>query len=318
MNIEDVKNQVINLPEVADWPEILRIFERQVAIPHQVWEWPLRVCRAVGGDESVVAPGSAAILCMILSILLVDDMLDQDPRGEYLKVGNAAAANLSFAFQSIAFRVMANARTDPGRRAAVMDSLAEMALTMAYGQDLDARNLSGEDNYWKVTHAKSSSYFGTAMHIGAILGKADSKTVERLRQLGAITGDAIQIHDDIQDALETPANPDWSQGRNNLLFLYALTADHPDRERFRVLRSQVDDPDALRSAQQILIRSGAISYAMYHLCQSYLAALKILKETPLTDPASLRSVIDQYIVPLVHLLKSLGIAVPPEIDIEKK
>jgi geranylgeranyl pyrophosphate synthase len=315
MDIEDVKRQVMDLPEVANWPAIAEIFERQVARPHQVWEWPLRACRAVGGDESVVAGGSAAILCMILSILLVDDMLDQDPRGEHLKVGDAIAANLSFAFQSIAFRVIANTPTDAGRRAAVMDSLAQMALTMAYGQDLDSRNLSGEDNYWKVTHAKSSSYFGTAMHIGAILGKANPKTVDRLRELGAITGDVIQVHDDIQDALETPANPDWKQRRNNLLFLYALTADHPDRERFTTLRSQVDDPDALRAAQQILIRSGAVSYAMYHLCQRYLAARKILKETPLVDPASLRSVIDEYIVPLVHLLKSLGIVVPPEIDV---
>jgi geranylgeranyl pyrophosphate synthase len=315
MDIDDVRKQVMSLPEVADWPAISAIFERQVARPHQVWEWPLRACRAVGGDESVVAPGSAAILCMILSILLVDDMLDQDPRGEHLKVGDAMAANLSFAFQAIAFRVIANTPVDAGRRAAVMDALAQMALTMAYGQDMDTRNLTGEENYWKVTHAKSSSYFGTAMHIGAILGKANPKTVEKLRQLGAITGDAIQIHDDIQDAMETPANPDWKQGRNNLLFLYALTADHPDREQFTTLRSQVDDPETLRSAQQILIKSGAVSYAMYHLCQSYLAAQKILKETPLADPDSLRSVIDQYIVPLVHLLKNLGIAVPAEIDI---
>jgi geranylgeranyl pyrophosphate synthase len=315
MDIEDVKRQVTSLPEVADWPAILAIFERQVARPHQVWEWPLRACRAVGGDESVVAGGSAAILCMILSILLVDDMLDQDPRGEHLKIGDAMAANYSFAFQSIAFRVIANTPVDAGRRAAVMDSLAQMALTMAYGQDLDARNLTGEENYWKVTHAKSSSYFGTAMHIGAILGKANPKTVERLRQLGAITGDAVQIHDDIQDAMETPANPDWKQGRNNLLFLYALTADHPDRDRFKTLRSQVDDPDALRAAQQILIKSGAVSYAMYHLSQSYLAARKILKDTPLADPDSLRTVLDEYIVPLIHLLKKLGIAVPPEIDI---
>ena len=139
--------------------------------------------------------------------------------------------------------------------------------------------------------------------------------MERLRQLGSITGDAIQIHDDIRDALEVPANPDWKQGRNNLLFLYALTADHPDREQFRELRSKVDNPDSLRAAQQILIRSGAVSYAMYHLCQSYSAARKLLDETSLVDPAPLRSVIDQYIVPLVHLLKNLGIAIPPEINV---
>ena len=42
---------------------------------------------------------------------------------------------------------------------------------------------------------------------------------------------------------------------------------------------------------------------------------KLLDATSLTDPAPLRSVIDQYIVPLVHLLKNLEIKIPPEIDI---
>ena len=315
MDVEEVKAQVLSLPEVAAWPEMARIFERHVVQPNQVWEWPYRACRAVGGEESLAAPSAAAILCMILSILLVDDMLDQDPRGVHLQLGDAITANISFAFQSAAFRMIAATPIDAERRAAVMGSFAEMGLTMAYGQDLDARNLSGEDNYWKVTHAKSSSYFGTAMYAGAVVGNADADTAKRLRQLGALTGDVIQIHDDLKDALESPANPDWKQMRNNLLFLYAQTADHPDRERFLTLRTQVEDPNALREAQQILVRCGAVSYAMYHLTQRYQASKKMLADTPLTDPIPLQEVIEKYIRPLADILRSLKIKVPAEIEV---
>jgi geranylgeranyl pyrophosphate synthase len=314
MDVEEIRALVLGLPEVKAWPEMARIFERHVAEPNQVWEWPYRACKAVGGEESLAAPSAAAILCMILSILLVDDMLDEDPRGVHLQLGDAVTANISFAFQAVAFRLISETPVDAERRAAVMASFAQMGLTMAYGQDLDAQNLSGEDNYWKVTHAKSSSYFGTAMYAGAVMGNASPEVAKRIQNLGALTGDVIQIHDDIKDAMETPANPDWKQMRNNLLFLYAQTADHPDRERFLALRSQVDDLQALREAQQILARCGAVSYGMYHICQRYTASIKILESTQLADPAALREVIVKYISPLVKILKGLGVAIPPELE----
>jgi geranylgeranyl pyrophosphate synthase len=314
MDVEEVRAQVLALPEVQAWPDMAKIFERSVVEPNQVWEWPYRACKAVGGEESLAASSAAAILCMILSILLVDDMLDEDPRGVHHQLGDAITANISFAFQAASFRMIAKTPVDAGRRAAVMEGFAQMGLTMAYGQDLDARNLSGEENYWKVTHAKSSSYFGTAMFAGAIMGNASPEIAKQLYTLGAMTGDVIQIHDDLKDALETPANPDWKQGRNNLLFLYAQTADHPDRERFLALRSQVDDPTALREAQQILMRCGAVSYGLYHICQRYTASLKMLEDTQLADPLPLKEVILKYIIPLVEMLKELGVAIPPELE----
>jgi geranylgeranyl pyrophosphate synthase len=313
MNIEDVKAQILGLPEVAAWPDMTRILEQHVDKPHQVWEWPYRSCRAVGGEESLASSSAAATLCMILGILLVDDMLDQDPRGVHLQLGDAVAANISFAFQSASFRMLSSTPVDAERRAAVMQAFAEMGLTMAYGQDLDARNLSGEENYWKVTYAKSGVYFGTALYAGAIIGKADAKTAARIRKFGELVGDVIQIHDDIKDALEIPANPDWKQMRNNLLFLYAKTADHPDRERFLELQSRVDDASALQEAQQILVRSGAISYGLYHVCHRYHTCLGILKEVPLKDPDILAEMAVRFIRPLTEILDRLGIPIPIEI-----
>jgi geranylgeranyl pyrophosphate synthase len=153
------------------------------------------------------------------------------------------------------------------------------------------------------------------MYAGAIVGNAGPEVAKRLFDLGALLGDVIQIHDDILDALEKPANPDWKQMRNNLLFLYAQTADHPDRERFLAIRSQVADPEMLTEAQKILLRCGAVSYGMYHLCQRYTAGMKILDGIQLADPLALQEVVVRCIRPLVTILKNFGIAIPPEIEL---
>jgi geranylgeranyl pyrophosphate synthase len=313
MDAEEVKARVLSLPEVAAWPDMVDILEQFVDKPHQVWEWPYRACLAVGGEGSLASSSAAALLCMMFSISLVDDMLDQDPRGVYRKVGDAAAANISFAFQSASFRILAGMPVDAERRVAVMQAFAEMGLTMAYGQELDIRNLSGEENYWKVTHTKSTPYFATALHVGAVIGNADAETAARIRELGGLLGDEIQIHDDIKDALDSPANPDWKQMRNNLLFLYAKTADHPDRERFIALQPGVDDPETLKAAQQILIRCGAVSYAMYHICRLHQSCMGILREVHLKDPKPLEELVIRFLQPVTEILDHLGIAVPPEL-----
>ncbi len=316
MNIEEIKTLVLSLPEVAAWPEMTAIFEQHAAQANPVWEWPYRACRALGGDESLAAPSAAAILCIIISIILVDDMLDEDPRGAHLQLGDALTANISFAFQSAAFRLIASTQIDAERKIKIMARFAEMGLATAYGQELDSRNLQGEENYWSVNRRKNFSYFGMAMYAGAMIGNANPEVAERLYQLGGLTGEAMQIHDDIKDAFSTPANPDWKQMRNNLLFLYAQTAEHPDRERFQALRSEADNPEKLKAAQEILLRCGAVSYGMYHLSLRYQASRKLLDEILLRDSNPLQEVVINYVRPLADLLENLGVPIPPEIKVD--
>jgi hypothetical protein len=98
--------------------------------------------------------------------------------------------------------------------------------------------------------------------------------------------------------------------RNNLLFLYAKTADHPDRERFLELQSRVDDASALQEAQQILVHCGAVSYGLYHICHRYQACTEILKGTPLKDPKPLEELVIQFIQPLTVILDRIGLPIP--------
>jgi geranylgeranyl pyrophosphate synthase len=313
VSLKDVIGQVSGLPEAVAWPEMVNLFEISVAELSIKWELPLMACRAVGGEESAAIAGAAAVACMQLGLVLIDDMLDTDPRGVYVELGKAATANLAWAFQAAALRLIGEAPVDAERRAVACASLAQMALISAFGQNLDVQNLEGEENYWKVVRTKSSPCFGTALYVGALLGQVSAKVAAGVRDFGLLIGEIIQVYDDLVDSLESPAKPDWKQGRSNLAILYALTADHPERTLFEALRSQVDDLEALQAAQQILIRCGAVSYCVYHIVERHQAAKQLLDGMSLTDPTPLHLLIAKQAEPLITLLESVGAPVPPEI-----
>ncbi len=314
MRTQDIKSHILALPEAADWPELtdfLGVSEDKI---HHDWSLPITTCQAVGGDSLQAIPGSAAIACMQVSIILVDDILDDDPRGHHLRIGNGPAANLALALQALSFRLIERAVDDLERRAAVTASLTWLALATAFGQQLDAQNLKDEESYWRLVKAKSTPFYASAYHIGALLGRADSRQAEGLRDLGILAGEIIQIQDDLIDAFQTPANPDWKQGRNNLPLLYALTASHPARSRFLELRPRADDPEALREAQKILLSSGAVSYCVYHLVKRHQQARNLLDSLSLPNPAPLLEMLAGQTKPLIQLLETSGASIPPELQ----
>ena len=316
MNRENIKAHVLALPEVATWPQMAGVFERAGDKPRPDWDLPLLACRAVGGDPSLATPGAAAVACLYISIILVDDMLDGDPRGEHLRIGSGPTANLALAFQAAAFRIVEGATIGDASRAAVAAVLARLALATAFGQHLDVQNPTGEENYWRVVRAKSTPFYSAALQVGALLGGASAQVAEGLRGLGALIGEAVQVYDDLLDALESPANPDWTQGRANLPILYARTADHPERARFLEIMYQISDPEILREAQEILIRCEAVSYCAYHLARRHRQARRLLAQLSLADPVPMLDLLAQQAHPLAALLRAAGLDLPTEHFIE--
>jgi hypothetical protein len=116
----------------------------------------------------------------------------------------------------------------------------------------------------------------------------------------------IQIHDDLHDVMECPANPDWITNRSPLPILYAQVVAHPDRERFIALRQDIVAPGALHEAQAILIRSGAVSYAIYHLLQRYHKAQTILDDTVLFDRSPIDHLLGALVEPIPELMVLAG------------
>jgi geranylgeranyl pyrophosphate synthase len=299
-----VISKLSEVPDIQEWPEMQAILYNAAAQEPSYWRLPMLSCTAVGGDEDQALPAVAAIACMQISIILVDDMLDSDPRGDYRKFGAPAAANLAVAFQAAGIRIIERCPAKPPIKLAVIDCLSQMMLTTALGQQLDTQNPDDEASYWRLIKAKSSPFFSTALHVGALLGGASKEMSEKIRAFGSIYGEIIQIHDDLNDTMAVPANPDWINGRSPLPILYAQVVDHPARARFLELRQAVQDVNVLREAQGILIRCGAVSYCVDQILRKHESALAILNSISLAHREGLDDLLNSVVVPVYKLFSA--------------
>lgn len=316
MRFERLKERVRAVGEVSSWPQMLALVERATHREDvSVWDLPVAACLSVGGTEEAAMPAAAAVFCSVASIHLVDDMLDEDPRGDYHRLGGGTAANLSLAFQAAGHLSLDEPAVAPEVRTALQASFARMSLATCFGQSLDSHEVRGEEDYWRVVGAKTPPLFAEAMRMGALLGGATGGTADLLARLGSALGRYVQVSDDMTDALETPARADWMRRGNNLPLLYAMTAGHPEREEFVRLSANAGDPEALAEAQKILFRSGAVSYCTLKLLEIAREVEDLFAGIPLSSPGPVREILDLHTKPLNRLLESVGVENPSALSL---
>lgn len=305
----DIFSQIIRefsfTPWMESWDEAQAIFRYAAYKKPKHWLLPLRACEAVGGTQQQAFPAILAVGCAHISILLVDDMLDNDPRGDYHRIGMPNSANLACAFQAAGLHIIAQLIQDEPAKLAAMNDFNNMLLSTAFGQFLDVQKSMDETLYWKTAQAKSSPFFGTALQVGALSGGGTIEVAGQLKKLGYLYGEMIQIHDDMHDSMEISPNPDWIQGHFSLPILFASLVKHPEQDRFLELNQHITETGALQEAQEILIRCGAISYCADQLIQKHQSAKEILYNIPLTDHTPVDSLLDEIIAPINGLLESV-------------
>lgn len=308
--MDDYQKTVATMQELdlfRDWPDLQEIFSGAASRSPKAWRLPLIACEAVGGERWNAVPAMAAIACAQISIILIDDMLDQDPRGEYRHRGEGGTANLALAFQAAGLEAIACSKLQPNIKLAALGCLNQMMLTTALGQHLDVQNLKDEAAYWELVRTKSSPFFGAAFQVGAFYGGASLETAAQLARLGRVYGEMIQIHDDLNDSMSVPANPDWTQGRSPLPMLFAQTVSHPEKARFVQLRQAMPDEAALSEAQQILVRCGAISYAVDVLLRKYETVMEMIRSIALPRTGVLEGLLKEIVDPVLKLFESIGV-----------
>lgn len=303
-----------DLEVVNRWPDMVIDFEGLAAKKPGAWKLPLEACEAVGGDREDALPAVVAFACMQMSIILIDDMLDEDTRGKFIAIGHAKTANLASAYQAAGLQAIAACDADEDIKLSVQASLNNMMLMTALGQMLDIENPKDEEGYWEMVRTKSSPYYASALYCGALFGGASFETAEQFESFGRLYGEIIQIHDDLGDTMATPANPDWIQGRFPLPLLFAHVVDHPDRQRLSELRQTIEEPEALEEAQAILIRSGAVSYCLDQLVQRYQVLKEKRDSMHIADPSGLDQRLYEVVHPVIELIKALGGEIPVELQ----
>ncbi len=302
-----IANHLAALDQVAAWPELLELVGRAARHEPAHWKLPVIVCEAVSGSGEHAMPIVTALACHHISILLVDDMLDSDPRGEYRRIGHAGAANLAVALASAGQAALLSSDMESAFKISAVSELQKMNFKTALGQAWDQEKPTDEAAYWKVVRTKSAPFFGAAFYLGALAGRAAPAAAIGLRKLGCLYGELIQIHDDMKDALQVPASPDWDLGRASLPILYAELVRHPDQQAFQRLRSRIDQKGALARAQRILIRSGALSFGFHRLLQETARARDMLLALQLPRPAGIERLLGDLVRPIDSLLNQLGI-----------
>jgi octaprenyl-diphosphate synthase len=303
-----IVDYLLTLPIFDSWDEMRAILQRIAFTYPRDWQLPIIACQAISEYAEKAIPASAALACAQISIIVVDDMLDDDPRGEYHRIGSSRASNFALAFQAASIDALARSSAGSSVRFAAMDSLNHMMLTTAHGQELDVQNPADEASYWRVVENKSAPFYGCAIHLGALLAEATQDVTKNLEKLGRLYGEMIQIHDDLNDTMAVPANPDWLQRRKPLPILFALTVEHSDRTRFIELYENILSENALKEAQEILIRCGAVSYCVDQLIRKHQIAQDILNKTPLANKRVVDSLIEGVIGPVWKLFETLGIS----------
>jgi geranylgeranyl pyrophosphate synthase len=308
---------LFEIPIMREWHELRTLLEQAATREPEHWQLPIRICEAMGKPADEAIPAVAAIACAQLSILMIDDMLDEDPRGEYQHLGPARTANFAAAFQAACLEALLHNKWRSHLAIPALRNINRMILLLSFGQHLDVQSVADEAAYWKIVDNKSASFFGTAFYLGALAGGASKTIARNLKQIGHLYGEMIQIHDDLNDTMAVPANPDWLQGRSPLPILFAKVVDHPERARFLELCREAADENALRQAQDILVRCGAVSYCVDQLLRRYESAREILRSVSLVRPESIESLLEQGIAPVRRLFQAVEESLPaPSIEIE--
>lgn len=293
-----IVDYISNLPVLKAWDEAKSLLDHAAVLQPRDWMLPIAACQAVGGVAETAIPACAAVACAQVGIILIDDLLDDDPRGAYHELGVAPTANCAAALISSALQSIYCSTVQATIKLAAARSLNQMITKVAFGQYLDAQNVGTEEAYGNVIRTKSAPFFGAALELGAFFGGAPVEIVNQIGKIGSLYGEMIQIHDDLNDCMTEPAGPDWIQGRASLPILFAQTVDHPERLRFLELSKNILNLEALHEAQSILIHCGAISYCFHQLLYRHQTAQDVMTSINLADPHQLNQLLDHLIAPI--------------------
>jgi geranylgeranyl pyrophosphate synthase len=240
---------------------------------------------------------AAENVCVVLDALIegvkiIDDIQDEEEDCLATRIGEERA--LAAAYAALAYGLdLAAALPLPGEEAwrAAVVSIARGIRQTAIGQQLEqvlrAKAAADFDSFWAVVDHKTPPLVATALELGALAAGATPAQAAELTRLAVPFGRLLQIGDDCNDALGDNAT-DWRTPHLNLLMLFSLSG--PRRAELAPLLR----PETLREAQRMVLRDGALAYAL-HAQKTTLAALEAtLDALSLPDPSPFVRTLHQH------------------------
>jgi geranylgeranyl pyrophosphate synthase len=301
--VNDIRNAA--LPYMV-LPEMRQYWIEATARPRPDWELPALVASALDPDfrpSAIANTVMAAIGCCQIAIILVDDLLDDDPKGAYQTLGAGKAANLALAFQSLGVQLIGKLDLPSDQIRLLGDALNTLCLQTAVGQHRDVSQTTwSEELYWQVVSDKSAPFYAGVMSLGALMhGRLEAAPT--FHAIGRLVGEMVQIRDDLVDIMAEPAAPDWAHG-GNLLLIYARNREEPEEvAEFEALVADVlaGQEGALERAQQFLIDDAAVDYCALLLRNKADDALACLRSSGTKNHQPVQDLLDKLVTQVTDM-----------------
>jgi geranylgeranyl pyrophosphate synthase len=252
-----------------------RARERVARRPRTIFDDYARDAAAAFGNPDAAAMVHEILAAAIEGIRILDDIQDDEPQCLATEIGVEAATAVAQAALEWSIELAAALPCGEAAAAAIDRGIRDTA----FGQHLEITSAPTFDSYWNVVDHKTPPLVAAALELGALAAGAPPARAAALTRLALPLGRLLQISDDCTDALG-PGAPDRRAPHRNLLMLYGLTGS-----RGAELSSLLQDAEDVRAAQILLVREGALAYAMHAEWATLDDLAATIAELDLPDPS---------------------------------
>ena len=259
--------------------------------------------RMVGRCTQEVLHAAVALEMLHTASLVHDDVVDESDRRRGQASVNARFGNKAAVLVGDYVLSMALEHAALTQSTRVVGLVAQLGQTLADGELLQLYNTQSdiidEKSYYSVIRKKTASLFAACSQIGAILAGGSDDDVERLRQIGQITGTCFQLRDDIFDYddkhdVGKPAGNDMKEGKLTLPAIHAvLRGGDPEMKNLALkIRRQQASPSDIQRMVDYTRQQNGIAYAEWAMQEFQYMAAGLVSEDG--DPA-IREALHAYI-----------------------
>jgi hypothetical protein len=264
---------------------------RETTHPASIFgEWAQNAAAAFGNGDaasSMLPPLGA----LIEGIRIIDDVQDEEP--------DCVAVDLAYGAFGRALELASELPLPDASWRAAVAAIGRALRETAIGQELEATATGSFAKFWEIVDRKTSPLAGAAFELGALAAGAEPKRAAELTRLAVPFGRLLQIGDDCNDALGPDAS-DWRKPQQNLLMLYTLSGPR-GAELTALLRQSLPD------AKLLLLRDGALAYALHAQLTTLAGAADVIRELALPDPAPFLRLLEARRGETVTLLRKTGV-----------
>ena len=259
--------------------------------------------RMVGRCTQEVLHAAVALEMLHTASLVHDDVVDESDRRRGQASVNARFGNKAAVLVGDYVLSMALEHAALTQSTQVVGLVAQLGQTLADGELLQLYNTQSdiidEKSYYSVIRKKTASLFAACSQIGAILAGGSDDDVERLRQVGQITGICFQLRDDIfgyddKHDVGKPAGNDMKEGKLTLPAIHAvLRGGDPEMKTLALkIRRQQASPSDIQRMVDYTRQQNGIAYAEWAMQEFQYMAAGLVPEDG--DPA-IREALHAYI-----------------------